>query len=254
MKGIAFFFLVLFIPCLGFSQEDEDFPPPQVKEKSIDDGPEGCLLPEVAEFPGGYKAMKQFLEENINFPDSLQWDMVKVYVRFTVESNGFVGDTRVLNSSEDCQECREEAIRLVKSMPQWKPEKLGGKPVASYFDLPIVFRNDQKEARKDTVYKFVDQPAEFPGGFEEMQQFINKRLRYPNNGVCYEGKVYVRFIVRKSGAIDSIQVIRGIDLDLDTNAINVIKSMPNWKPGVIDSVPVDSYVDIPISFDLGSKD
>lgn len=144
MRSTVSFLFIFFIGFLAFSQEDEDFSPPEIPNQEQDSKPFECILsygPD-AKFPGGYDAMKKFLEENIKFPDSLKWDLVKVYVRFTIESTGEVGDVRVVKSTEDCELCRAEAIRVVKSMPKWIPSQLQGKPIRSSFDLPITFKNE----------------------------------------------------------------------------------------------------------------
>ncbi len=92
------------------------------------------------EFPGGRKAMMQFLKENIKYPPLACIDG-RVSLRFVIDHEGNIDHSsiQVLRGMPNCPECDQEAIRLVKLMPQWKPAKEGGKTVKSEFHLPIKF-------------------------------------------------------------------------------------------------------------------
>jgi uncharacterized protein (TIGR02145 family) len=99
---------------------------------------------------------------------------------------------------------------------------------------------------------FVDEEAEFPGGYPAMMAFIQKNLVYPEivieNGV--QGKCYLRFVVSVNGTISSLHVGKGVPdcPDCDIAAIRVIKSMPDWKPGKLNGRIVPTYESININF------
>lgn len=103
------------------------------------------VVESVAEFPGGVFAMQKFLMNNIQLPEIVQKNEVsgKVFLKFIVDENGAITNVELLKKLIDCPECDEEAIRLVKSMPQWKPALMQGWPVKCYFNLPISFRPKQ---------------------------------------------------------------------------------------------------------------
>lgn len=61
-----------------------------------------------------------------------------VYVQFVVEKDGSISDVKVLRGIGGG--CDEEAVRVVKSMPKWKPGKQRGQPVRVYYTLPIDFK------------------------------------------------------------------------------------------------------------------
>ena len=90
---------------------------------------------------------------------------------------------------------------------------------------------------------------QFPG---DMSAFIEKNLRYPaallEDGV--EGKVLIRFIVRKDGSTDSIRVLRPCHPLFDAEAKRVIAIMPCWTPGKRSGKPVDVFFVLPITFKL----
>lgn len=120
------------------------------------------------------------------------------------------------------------------------PVEEGGPPVV-----------ETKEAEPET---FVDEEAEFPGGYPAMMAFIQKNLVFPEtaieNGV--QGKCFLRFVVSVGGSISSVQVTKGVPdcPECDKAAVKAIKSMPNWKPGKLNGRSVSSYCSIPINFSI----
>jgi protein TonB len=94
-----------------------------------------------AEYPGGYAAMMKFIQDNLDYPDvGIQMGAQgKCYLRFVVGDDGEISSVKVLRGISGCPECDREAVRVIRSMPKWKPGKIRGMSVASYFDLPINF-------------------------------------------------------------------------------------------------------------------
>ena len=94
------------------------------------------------EFVGGQDKMYQYLGENIKYPAAAQRADVsgRVFVKFIVEDDGTIGDVVVMKGIGFG--CDEEAIRVVKSMPRWKPGVQNGKNVRVYYNMPIVYKLD----------------------------------------------------------------------------------------------------------------
>lgn len=94
------------------------------------------------EFVGGQAKMYQYLGENIKYPASAQRANIsgRVFVKFVVEDDGSIGEVNVMKGIGFG--CDEEAIRVVKSMPKWKPGVQNGKNVRVYYNMPIVYRLD----------------------------------------------------------------------------------------------------------------
>ena len=92
-----------------------------------------------AEFPGGTDALRAFLAENCHYPKEAQEKQQQgvVMLEFLVEEDGTISTITVLRSA--CEALDEEAIRVVKAMPRWKPGENDGQPCRSYFQLPITF-------------------------------------------------------------------------------------------------------------------
>ena len=96
---------------------------------------------EQPEFPGGFQSLIQYLSQNIIYPQESRasGSQGKVFVRFVVDTDGSISDAEVIRSSGDIHLDRE-AVRVVKSMPKWKPGKLSGRAVRVYYTLPVSFK------------------------------------------------------------------------------------------------------------------
>ncbi len=92
------------------------------------------------EFPGGMDSLYRWIDEHIQYPQRALENNIHgiVYVTFTVEPNGSISNPRILRDIG--LGCGDEAIRIVKSMPRWKPGKQRGKPVRVQFNLPVKFK------------------------------------------------------------------------------------------------------------------
>ena len=86
-------------------------------------------------FPEGEKELWKFLETNLVFPRIEASFEGRVLVRFIVEKDGTISDITVQKSS--AKVLSDEAIRVIKLMPKWKPAQKDGKPVRTFFTLPI---------------------------------------------------------------------------------------------------------------------
>lgn len=107
----------------------------------------------------------------------------------------------------------------------------------------------------DYVYKIVEKKAEFPGGQRKLMEYLKKNVKYPKLALdkSIEGRVLVKFTIKKDGTIDDIRVIKGVDSILDEEAIRVVKNMPKWIPAQHNGKDVNSTFMLPISFRLGDK-
>jgi protein TonB len=87
-------------------------------------------------------AMRVYLKKNLMYPIMARDAGIqgKCYIRFIVNADGSISDVRVLRGVTDCPECDQEALRVVKRMPNWAPGKVNGKAVRINYNLPIVFK------------------------------------------------------------------------------------------------------------------
>jgi periplasmic protein TonB len=98
----------------------------------------------------------------------------------------------------------------------------------------------------------VQEMPEFPGGESALLKFVGDNTKYPadaqNNNI--QGKVILRFVVKSDGSVDRIEVIRGIDPLLDSEAVRVVKTLPRFKPGKQGGVAVPVWFMLPVTFRL----
>ncbi|TKC01760.1 energy transducer TonB [Pedobacter cryotolerans] len=94
----------------------------------------------LPEFPGGMIAVRKYIANNLQYPDEAQEEEVEGTVRakFIVEVDGSV--TNIQIETKLGYGCDEEVIRVLRKMPKWKPGELNGKPVRTYFRVPVTFK------------------------------------------------------------------------------------------------------------------
>ena len=98
------------------------------------------VVEQMPEFPGGIDGMMKFLIENVRYPEAAFEAEVegRVLVQFIVETDGVISNAKVIKKVND--DLDAEAIRVVGSMPKWKPGMQNGKTIRVRYTLPITFR------------------------------------------------------------------------------------------------------------------
>lgn len=188
-----------------------------------------------------------------------------VLVEFVVEKDGSIHNAKVLKSSSE--RFNEEALRIVQAMPKWSPGKKDGKAVATLITLKVPFKPDYKGEpnyekgvidplpNSDGTYNIVDDRPLFPGGEKALRKYISDNVRWPEGAgeINVQGKVYVRFIVSKTGAVEQVSVARGIHPLFDAEAIRVVQSLPDWTAGKVHGKACDTWFTVPINFVRNTK-
>ena len=99
------------------------------------------VVESMPEFPGGQQALFKYLAENVKYPVIAQENGIqgRVICQFVVNKDGSIVDVVAVRSSGEAS-LDKEAIRVIKSMPKWKPGKQRGKPVRVKYTVPVNFR------------------------------------------------------------------------------------------------------------------
>lgn len=99
----------------------------------------------MPEFPGGEEALLKYLGRNIHYPVMAQESNVEgtISIQFVVNKDGTISDVKTQGAHKGAG-LEEEAMRVVRSMPKWRPGKQNGKNVAVYFNLPVKFALSQQ--------------------------------------------------------------------------------------------------------------
>ena len=250
------------ISCISSEKQEE------ISEKQESRAAEGevfMVVEEMPEFPGGMGECMKWLSQNIKYPADAKEKGVqgRVIVQFVVEKDGTIVNAKVVRGVDP--DLDAEALRVVNQSPKWKPGKQKGEAVRVKYTLPIMFKLDNdssdskaaeapREAKVDEngVHQVCEEMPEFPGGMAECMKWLGKNINYPEDckkeGV--QGRVIVQFVVDKDGSIKDPTIARGVHPSLDKEALRVLSSMPNWKPGKQKGEAVKVRYTIPVMFKL----
>lgn len=118
----------------------EEYVAPEVEDDDVVETEVFTIVEEMPEYPGGLNKLTDYLAKNIKYPQMARESGIqgRVFVNFVVEPDGSVSNVNVMRSLGGG--CDEEAVRVVKNMPKWKPGKQRGKPVRVSYILPIQFK------------------------------------------------------------------------------------------------------------------
>ena len=137
-----------------------------------------------------------------------------------------------------------ELMGEVSILPEPPPAIAGG---ITYEPLPEI----EVVTNPEEVLSYAEVMPEFPGGMPEMVKYLLENMIYPEemkeNGI--EGRIFVQFVVTKTGSVKDVTIARGID-GLNREAIRLVKQMPNWSPGKNNGKEVNVKMVIPIRFSL----
>lgn len=225
----------------------------------------------MPQFPGGEQALRQYLEENLRYPEVSRWlgSSGIVEVRFVVKSDGYIEHLRVARGVGLLLD--EEALRVVRNMPQWIPGKIDGKQVDVEMTIPVRFQILRKPTHKDYGWKWPeaqDKPRsltsdakvlpdaeilpEFPGGEEGLNEYMARYVKYPQQAQAEKigGTVFILFNVMANGWVDtaSVAVEKSVHPQLDAEAMRLVREMPRWNPGYDRGQVVNVSMRIPIFF------
>ncbi len=128
-------------------------------------------------------------------------------------------------------------------------ESLATTPVAT---TTSTFEEASAPAKDRTVFVAVQDNAEFPGGMDALLNYLRTNIRYPESAHKnnIQGRVIVKFVIESDGTVADAEIVRGVDTDLDNEALRVVNGMPKWTPAKVDGKDVASYFHLPVNFKL----
>ena len=118
----------------------EEYVPVEVEEEEVSEQEVFTIVEEMPSYPGGDVKLYEYLGKNIKYPQIARESGIqgRVFVNFVVEPDGSVSNVKVMRGIGGG--CDEEAMRVIKSMPKWKPGKQRGKAVRVTYTIPVVFK------------------------------------------------------------------------------------------------------------------
>ncbi|HLN21018.1 MAG TPA: energy transducer TonB [Bacteroidales bacterium] len=120
-------------------------------------------------------------------------------------------------------------------------------------DIPVEVKEEvQEEEAEEVPFVVVEEMPMYPGGDAELLKYIAANVVYPEvakeNNI--QGRVIVRFCVTAKGGVSQVSVLKGVDPELDAEAVRVVNTLPAFKPGKQGGKPVPVWYMVPITFTL----
>jgi TonB family protein len=228
----------------------------------------------VPMFTGGTPEMHRFISNTLSYPaDAVERNAQGLVVyTFVVEKDGKLSNFNIIHRADPL--LNEEALRILKNMPPWRPARHNGEIVRSESYVPMYFKlnkNAQYTTRPSSsatarayaktdpsiienseIYTIVDKMPEYQYGEKELANFISHNMRYPKEALQQgiEGRILCSFIVGHDGSISNIEVVNGSNEALNNEAIRVLGLMPKWIPGENNGEKVNVKCLMPIDFTI----
>jgi TonB family protein len=220
------------------------------------------VVEEMPMFPGGDTALLSYIVKNTKYPETAKTKGIqgRVIARFCVTETGSIDLVSVLKGVSP--ELDEEAMRVIKSLPSFKPGKQGGKDVPVWYMVPITFALAPSSAEGKMAPPPPPPPPPVPSGYDEipvfkggevaMYKFINSKIVYPKEATekNISGKVRLMMCINTDGTVNETNVMPGTDPLLAAEASRVVKLLPKWTPGKLAGVPVKVWYPVTITFTL----
>lgn len=255
--------------------------------KSVPDSVVFQVVEEMPDFPGGMKALMDYLSKNVKYPAEAHaiGAQGRVIVSFTVKKDGSIADTKVERSVNPYLD--KEAMRVIAAMPKWQPGKQRGEAVNVRFTVPVAFRLSDPELPKaeeikqsdldevvvvgygpqedstpgavgvkgenaDQAFTVVETMPKFPEGQAGLMRYLARSIKYPviAQKNKEQGRVIIQMIIGTDGSLSNVKVLRSVSPSLDAEAIRVVGNMPKWEPGMQKGQAVPVKYTLPITFRL----
>ncbi len=248
--------------------------------KEVRKGKEFQSLPK---YPGGLKAMRDFIIDNLEYPEAEKGSgkAGAVVVQLTIDEEGKIVDRRFVQTLG--QAFNIEVNQVLDLMPPFEPGMAGGEPSKMFYTAPFSFTEDegQKEGNQrkgstavlkkngeivavasstgGVVQLDSDQgkgrdfvAATFPGGYNAMQKYFDENLKYPKKArkKGKQGTVTARFTVNKKGKIKRAEIIQTRGYGMDDEVIRLLSNMPRWQPATKAGKAVEDVVVLAVPFVL----
>jgi len=270
--------LILFSTCSEKMTESDTVmqvatPPPNSPLAKSGEEDIFVVVEEMPQFPGGDSTLLKYLIENTKYPETAKENNIqgRVIVRFCVTETGGVDRITVLKGVDP--ELDKEAVRVVSTLPAFQPGKQGGKAVPVWYMVPISFALsgsklpetipppppppqvvsvDETKGAEPEPFIMVEEMPQFPGGDSLFLDYLGKNTRYPEVAKANKvtGKVILRFCISATGDVTKISVLKGVDPELDKEAMRVVSTLPQFKPGKQGGKPVPVWYMVPVNFAL----
>lgn len=221
-----------------------------------------------AMFAGGDSALFMYIKSNLKPPASYNEEIPtgRVLVRLVIEKDGKVSSPLVVKGLSKALD--EEVLRFAGTLPAFNPAQTGGKAVRSYYSLPVRFKATKRDTviaqpvvakRKTRIYNSkceVDEMPAFPGGDAVLGKYITRIYNYPD--ACLRNFIYgyneVSVTVNEDGSLSNIYISKSAHLELDSESLRIINSLPDFIPAMKDGKSVACELVFPFAYNMDQVD
>lgn len=222
----------------GFNY-DEKYYVQEVAIRSQENAP----LEITAEFPGGLKEFHNFLIDKLfELSDSIT-NQIDVIVWFSILEDGSLKVDSIINGTNHVNTIKN----LFEKSPKWIPAYQRHSVVATSFEQPFAFNNESE------MWSIVEEQPEYQGGMAAFYGLIGENMNYPKeakrSGI--EGRVYISFVINKTGELEEVKPERTLGYGCDEEAVRLVMlTSGKWIPGNQRGRPVKVRMVLPIIFRL----
>ncbi len=208
-------------------------------------------MEQIPIFEGGNDKLLNFINYYMIYPKTALYDSIegKVVVSFMIDKKGTMKDIMISKSVYPSLD--SEAIRVVRLMsqvlPKWKPGRHEARAISMKDSLEVNFNVNIYE-RANNIHHGDREPTP---AFD-LNRFLNDNLKYPQNSKekGIEGSVLIKFVISEDGSLSGLKVIKSVDVEMDLEALRLIRMMPKWNPAIQNGHPVKVYFTLPVRFSL----
>jgi len=201
-----------------------------------------------------YTSAQDYIIRNLKYPEAAIANKIEgtIMIIAFVDTTGQTTDVRL--EKDLGYGTGDEAIRVVKSMPAFKPAMHNGQVARMMMKFPVHFalpkQLDADSIRKtDTIFaKIPDNLAEYPGGDDAVNKYVNDNIQLPTT-VKFSGIVMVSVDIEPTGDLTGVKVVQNNIQVLDDEIVRVMKTMPKWKPALKLGHPLKSTLYVMIKID-----
>lgn len=211
------------------------------------DQPDTTVYTHVKQMPtyqgGGIERFTGWMYEELQYPQEAIAKGVggEVNLRFVVETDGTLGDVQIETSDERLS---DEVIRVLKRSECWEPGRSRKQPARVELRLTIQFD------RKDTTVSVGRMPMFLGGDLQTFREWIIEHTNYPPDALKQQiaGKIVLSFVVEKDGSVDNFELLESNHPGFTREGLRVVRSAPNWTPGIRNGDFVRVKYTLPILF------
>ncbi|MFT4680029.1 MAG: TonB family protein [Litorivivens sp.] len=203
---------------------------------------------QMPQFKKGNKEFTELVQSNLIYPKLAiaQGISGEVLVMFVVDDHGDLTEYEIIEGIDlECDMAAIKSINLTSGM--WVSGIQNGKNVNVYTTARVLFHLPKAK----TTIQYAENPAEYKNGEEGLLKFLQENVRYPQSAIDQglQGKVFVKFIVDIEGRLSDFEILQGVSLECNTEAIRtILETDGDWIPATHEGKKENVFVTIPVIY------